>query len=81
MQDVIYGNFFFYCVLGFIGQNQILGKVFKGKKMVGQMGNVQVIVQNLKIVCVDVECNLLLVSGVVSGVIGGDVVIKFVVKV
>lgn len=81
IQDVIYGNFLFYCVLGFIGQNQILGKVFKGKKMVGQLGNECVIVQSLDVVCVDVECNLLLVKGVVLGVIGSDLIVKLVVKV
>ena len=42
-------------------------KVFKGKKMPGQMGNVQVTVQNLEIVRVDTENNLLLVKGAVPG--------------
>lgn len=80
IQDVIYGNFLFYRVSGFIGQNQISGKVFKGKKMVGQMGNERVIVQSFDVVRVDVERNLLLVKGVVSGVIGSDLIVKLVVK-
>ena len=42
-------------------------KVFKGKKMPGQMGHVQVTVQNLEIVRVDAENNLLLVKGSVPG--------------
>jgi large subunit ribosomal protein L3 len=42
-------------------------KVFKGKKMPGQMGNVQVTVQNLEVVRVDAENNLLLVKGSVPG--------------
>ena len=41
-------------------------KVAKGKKMPGQMGNVQVTVQNLEIVRVDTENNLLLVKGAVQ---------------
>ena len=70
----------FHRAPGSIGQNQTPGKVFKGKKMAGQLGNVQVTVQNLKIVRVDAERNLLLVSGAVPGATGGDVVIKPAVK-
>lgn len=43
------------------------GKVFKGKKMPGQMGNVKVTVQNLEVVRVDAEKNLILVKGAVPG--------------
>ena len=42
-------------------------KVFKGKKMPGQMGNKQVTIQNLEVVKVDAESNLLLVKGAVAG--------------
>jgi len=42
-------------------------KVFKGKKMPGQMGNKQITVQNLEVVRVDVENNLLLIKGSVPG--------------
>lgn len=49
--------------------------------MVGQMGNECVIVQSFDVVCVDVECNLLLVKGGVLGVIGCDLIVKLVVKV
>ena len=42
-------------------------KVFKGKKMAGQMGNKQVTVQNLEVVRVDVENNIILVKGSVPG--------------
>ena len=66
--------------LGSTGQCQDPGRTFKGKKMAGQMGNAQVTVQNLKIVRVDAERNLLLVSGAVPGATGGDVVIKPAVK-
>lgn len=80
MQDATHGNSLSHRAPGSIGQNQTPGKVFKGKKMAGQMGNVQVTVQNLKIVRVDAERNLLLVSGAVPGATGGDVVIKPAVK-
>lgn len=53
--------------LGSTGQCQDPGKVFKGKKMPGQMGNEQVCVQNLEVVGVDLEDNLVLVKGAVPG--------------
>ena len=55
-------------------------KVFKGKKMPGQMGHVQVTVQNLEIVRVDTENNLLLVKGAVPGPKKSLVTIKETVK-
>ena len=55
-------------------------RVFKGKKMPGQMGNVQVTVQNLEIVRVDTENNLLLVKGAVPGPKKSLVTIKETVK-
>ena len=55
-------------------------KVFKGKKMPGQMGNKQITVQNLEVVRVDVENNLLLVKGAVPGPKKSLVTIKETVK-
>jgi large subunit ribosomal protein L3 len=55
-------------------------RVFKGKGMPGQMGNVQVTVQNLEIVRVDTENNLLLVKGAVPGPKKSLVTIKETVK-
>ncbi|MBQ9062479.1 MAG: 50S ribosomal protein L3 [Eubacterium sp.] len=55
-------------------------KVFRGKKMPGQMGHVKVTVQNLEIVRVDAENNLLLVKGSVPGPKKGLVTIKESVK-
>ena len=55
-------------------------KVFKGKKMPGQMGHVQVTVQNLEVVRVDTENNLLLVKGAVPGPTKSLVTIKETVK-
>ncbi|TBW55945.1 50S ribosomal protein L3 [Marinobacter halodurans] len=79
-QDATHGNSLSHRAPGSIGQNQSPGKVFKGKKMAGQMGNERVTVQNLEVVRVDAERNLLLVKGAVPGATGGDVVIKPAVK-
>lgn len=56
------------------------GRVFKGRKLPGQMGNVRVTVQNLEIVRVDAEKNYLLVKGAVPGPKGGLITIKESVK-
>jgi len=65
---------------GSTGQCQDPGKVFKGKKMAGQMGNSRVTTQNLEIVQVDVERGLLLVKGAVPGSKGGWVTVRDAVK-
>lgn len=70
MQDATHGNSLSHRAPGSIGQNQTPGKVFKGKKMAGQLGNCKVTIQNLDIVDIDIERNLLLVKGAVPGVIG-----------
>ena len=75
MQDATHGNSISHRALGSIGQCQTPGRVFKGKKMAGQMGNVKRSIQNLEVVRVDVERNLLLVKGSVPGSRGGDVVV------
>jgi len=65
---------------GSIGQNQTPGRVFKGKKMAGQMGNTRQTAQNLKVVRVDGDRNLILIRGSVPGSKGGEVLIKPAVK-
>ncbi|TPV58464.1 50S ribosomal protein L3 [Aestuariibacter sp. GS-14] len=75
-----HGNSLSHRAPGSIGQNQTPGKVFKGKKMAGQLGNKQVTTQSLEVVRVDVENNLLLVKGAVPGATGGDVIVKPAVK-
>jgi large subunit ribosomal protein L3 len=79
-QDATHGNSLSHRAPGSIGQRQSPGKVFKGKKMSGQMGNVRRTVQNLKVVRVDVQRNLILVSGAVPGAPGTDVIIRPAVK-
>ncbi|MCH8236639.1 MAG: 50S ribosomal protein L3 [Proteobacteria bacterium] len=66
--------------LGSTGQCQDPGKVFKGKKMAGQMGNARVTTQNLEVVSTDIERSLVLVKGAVPGSKGGYVRITDAVK-
>ncbi|MCU7553380.1 50S ribosomal protein L3 [Alteromonas sp. ASW11-19] len=79
-QRATHGNSLSHRAPGSIGQNQSPGKVFKGKKMAGQLGNKQVTTQSLELVRVDLENNLILVKGAVPGATGGDVIVKPAVK-
>lgn len=79
-QDATHGNSRSHRVPGSIGQNQTPGRVFKGKKMSGHMGNVRTTTQNLQIVKIDKERNLLLIKGAIPGAPGNCVVIKPAVK-
>ena len=80
MQDATHGNSLSHRAPGSIGQNQTPGRVFKGKKMAGHMGNVKTTTQNLEVVRVDAERNLLLVKGAVPGAKGGNVIVSPTVK-
>lgn len=80
MQDATHGNSLSHRAPGSIGQCQFPGKVWKGKKMAGQMGNHRVTVQNLEIVAVDAERNLLLVTGAVPGAPGALVTLRPSIK-
>lgn len=79
-QDATHGNSLSHRAPGSIGQCQTPGRVFKGKKMSGQMGNVRSTVQNLEVVRVDLERNVLLVKGAIPGAKNSDVVITPAVK-
>ncbi|MES9870977.1 MAG: 50S ribosomal protein L3 [Sedimenticola sp.] len=79
-QDATHGNSLAHRAPGSIGQCQTPGRVFKGKKMAGQMGNVRSTTQNLEVVRVDVDKNLLLVKGAVPGAQGGDVIVTPAIK-
>ena len=80
MQDATHGNSLAHRAPGSIGQNQTPGRVFKGKKMSGHMGNVRRTIQNLEVVRVDTERHLLLIKGAVPGHKGGRVVVQPSVK-
>jgi large subunit ribosomal protein L3 len=67
-------------VPGSIGQRQTPGRVFPGKRMSGHMGVQRRTIENLRVVRVDAERNLLLVSGAVPGAPGGQVIVRPSVK-
>ncbi|MCB1857069.1 MAG: 50S ribosomal protein L3 [Gammaproteobacteria bacterium] len=80
MQDATHGNSVSHRAPGSIGQCQTPGRVFKGKKMSGHMGNARRSAQNLEIVKVDMDRNLILIKGSVPGSRGGDVIVTPAVK-
>lgn len=80
MQDATHGNSVSHRAVGSTGQNQTPGRVFKGKKMPGHLGNVKRSAQNIEVVRVDEDRNLLLVKGAVPGSRGGDLIIRPAVK-
>ncbi len=79
-QDATHGNSRSHRVPGSIGQNQTPGRVFKGKKMAGHMGNVRCTTQSLELVRVDTGRNLLLIKGAIPGAPGVRVEVKPAVK-
>ena len=80
MQDASHGNSISHRAPGSIGQCQTPGKVWKGKKMSGHMGDDKKTIQNLKIASIDVENNLVLIKGAIPGPTGSNVVLKPAVK-
>ena len=75
-QDATHGNSLAHRAPGSIGQNQTPGRVFKGKRMAGHMGNVRRTAQNLEIVRIDEARNSLLIKGAVPGPKGGRVIVR-----
>ena len=80
MQDATHGNSLSHRAPGSIGQNQTPGRVFKGKRMAGHMGNKRRTTQNLTVVRVDEARDVILIKGAVPGPEGGDVIIRPAVK-
>lgn len=81
MQDATHGNSLSHRAPGSIGQRQTPGRVFKGKKMAGHLGDASRTLQNQEIIQVDVQRNLLLVKGGVPGAPGGKLVVKPAIKI
>jgi large subunit ribosomal protein L3 len=79
-QRASHGNSVSHRVPGSIGQCQDPGKVFKGKKMCGHLGDATTTVQNLEIVRIDEERGLLLIKGAIPGAPNGIVIIRPAVK-
>ena len=80
MQDATHGNSISHRAPGSIGQCQTPGKVWKGKKMSGHMGDERKTVQNLKIISIDQENNLLLIKGPIPGATRSDIILKPAIK-
>ena len=79
-KDATHGNSISHRTPGSTGQCQFPGRVFKGKKMAGQMGNTYVTKKNLKIVQIDEEKRLMMVKGSIPGFNGREVFIQSSVK-
>ena len=80
MQDASHGNSISHRAPGSIGQCQTPGKVWKGKKMSGHMGDEKKTIQNLEIASIDLENNLLLIKGAIPGPTGSNVILKPAIK-
>lgn len=74
-QDNSHGNSLSHRAPGSIGQCQTPGRVLKGKKMAGHLGNVRRTARNLKILRVDMGRNLILIIGCVPGAQGSEIII------
>jgi large subunit ribosomal protein L3 len=80
MQDATHGNSLSHRSNGSIGMCQTPGRVIKGKKMSGHMGDRKRTTQSLELVRVDSERGLLLIKGSIPGSKGGDVIVRAAVK-
>jgi len=80
MQDATHGNSLSHRAHGSTGQRQTPGRVFKGKKMAGHLGNDLRSATNQPVVQVNKELNCILVKGAIPGAPGGYVVLKATVK-
>src|SRR6478735_6333661 len=76
MGDATHGNSLSHRAPGSIGQRQTPGRVFPGKKMSGQMGNVTRSAMGLEVVQIDTERHLIAIKGAVPGAPGGHVIIR-----
>jgi len=76
-QRASHGNSLSHNAPGSIGQCQTPGRVFKGKKMAGRMGNKNTTIKNLEIININKEKNLLLIKGSIPGYNGRTVILNF----
>jgi large subunit ribosomal protein L3 len=79
-QDASHGKSLSHRAPGSIGQNQSPGRVFKGKRMAGHLGNVRRTIQNVEVAAIDSQRNLLMIKGAVPGSPGGDLLVRPAVK-
>jgi len=79
-QGAAHGNQAAHRRVGGIGAAATPGRIFKGKRMAGRMGNDRVTTQNLNVQKIDADANLLLIKGAIPGARGGIVTVKTAVK-
>src|SRR5436190_17307553 len=79
-QDATHGNSLSHRAPGSIGQRQSPGRVFKGKRMAGHLGNKKRTIQSQRVVKIDAERNLILINGTIPGPINADILIKPAVR-
>ncbi|ADK28138.1 50S ribosomal protein L3 [Corynebacterium pseudotuberculosis] len=79
-QGAAHGNQAAHRRVGGIGACATPGRVFKGTRMAGRMGNDRVTTQNLKVQKIDADANLILIKGAIPGNRGGIVTVKTAVK-
>lgn len=79
-QDATHGNSLSHRAPGSIGQRQSPGKVFKGKRMAGHMGDVNRTTMSQKVVRIDAERNLIMIHGAIPGSTNAYVIIRPAVK-
>lgn len=75
-QKASHGNSLSHRAPGSIGQCQTPGRVFKGKKMAGRMGNSKVTVRNLEIINIYSDLNVVLLKGAIPGASGNKILLK-----
>ncbi|PCH83999.1 MAG: 50S ribosomal protein L3 [Piscirickettsiaceae bacterium] len=80
MQDATHGNSISHRAPGSIGQCQTPGRVIKGKKMAGHMGNRRVTTQNLEVIKIDVDKSVVLIKGAIPGSKNGDIIMTPAIK-
>jgi large subunit ribosomal protein L3 len=80
MQDATHGNSLSHRSIGSIGQCQTPGRVWKGKKMAGQMGSAKQTTQSLEVIRIDLENNLLLIKGALPGATGSNLIVRPAIK-
>lgn len=78
--DASHGNSLSHRTPGSTGQRQTPGRVFRGKRMAGHLGNVRRSILNLEVIRVDSERNLLLLKGAVPGARGGQLIVRPAVR-
>ncbi|AIK84237.1 50S ribosomal protein L3 [Corynebacterium glutamicum] len=79
-QGAGHGNQAAHRRVGGIGAAATPGRIFKGKRMAGRMGNDRVTTQNLKVQKIDADANIILIKGAIPGNRGGIVTVKTAVK-